>query len=115
MKITVIGQGYVGLPLAIAASQNSYIVSGFDINAEKIVQLSKGKSPIEDLKNEDIASAIAPSTRALKMSSENLPDICKAQYGSSAPKNQPIFSLPSDCSITGRTQLPHSFAPDRSR
>jgi UDP-N-acetyl-D-glucosamine dehydrogenase len=81
MKITVIGQGYVGLPLAIAASQNSYIVSGFDINAEKIVQLSKGKSPIEDLKNEDIASAIAakvyvPTTNPECINDSNVVVVC---------------------------------------
>ena len=81
MKITVIGQGYVGLPLAIAASQNSYIVSGFDTNAEKIVQLSKGKSPIEDLKNEDIASAIAakvyvPTTNPECINDSNVVVVC---------------------------------------
>ncbi len=36
MIITVVGQGYVGLPLAIAASKAQYKVYGLDTNNEKI-------------------------------------------------------------------------------
>ena len=49
MKIAVIGQGYVGLPLAIAAANAGYTVYGLDNNEEKISVLSSGKSIIEDL------------------------------------------------------------------
>ncbi len=40
MKIAVIGQGYVGLPLATAAAIPGHHVYGFDINSEVIEQLS---------------------------------------------------------------------------
>ena len=30
MKVTVVGQGYVGLPLAIASSEAGYTVFGLD-------------------------------------------------------------------------------------
>lgn len=40
-KICIIGLGYVGLPLAIEFSKY-YKVSGFDINSNRISQLSKG-------------------------------------------------------------------------
>ncbi|NBU53579.1 MAG: hypothetical protein EBS33_04315, partial [Alphaproteobacteria bacterium] len=36
MIITVVGQGYVGLPLAIAASEAGFKVFGLDKNDEKI-------------------------------------------------------------------------------
>jgi UDP-N-acetyl-D-glucosamine dehydrogenase len=58
MHITVVGQGYVGLPLAIAAYKADYIVYGLDSNHEKIKLLSAGISFIEDLSDEVIYGAI---------------------------------------------------------
>lgn len=46
--VAVVGLGYVGLPLAVRASERGYRVIGYDTNAEKIALLNKGKSPIED-------------------------------------------------------------------
>lgn len=58
MIITVVGQGYVGLPLAIAAAQAGYQVFGLDHNEEKVSLLSSGKSVIEDLNDEVIKQTI---------------------------------------------------------
>jgi len=58
MKITVVGQGYVGLPLAISASEAGIIVFGLDNNSEKIAVLNSGKSIIEDLSDEIIKKGI---------------------------------------------------------
>jgi UDP-N-acetyl-D-glucosamine dehydrogenase len=58
MQITVVGQGYVGLPLAIAASSAGYFVYGLDNNKEKIESLSIGKSIIEDLTDDVIKKSI---------------------------------------------------------
>lgn len=41
LKITVIGLGYVGLPLAVEFGKSRPVV-GFDINASRITQLQKG-------------------------------------------------------------------------
>jgi UDP-N-acetyl-D-glucosamine dehydrogenase len=49
MKITVIGQGYVGLPLAIASSEAGFTVFGLDNSDEKIAVLKSGKSISEDV------------------------------------------------------------------
>ena len=54
MQITVVGQGYVGLPLAIAASTAGNNVFGLDNNEIKIATLKSGKSFIEDLSDEVI-------------------------------------------------------------
>lgn len=48
-KIAVIGQGYVGLPLAIAAAENGYNVLGIEINEAKKNALNNGKSSTEDI------------------------------------------------------------------
>ncbi|TXH07099.1 MAG: nucleotide sugar dehydrogenase, partial [Candidatus Moraniibacteriota bacterium] len=46
--VAVIGLGYVGLPLALRASERGYDVIGFDTHKEKIALLKKDISPIED-------------------------------------------------------------------
>jgi len=58
MHITVVGQGYVGLPLSIAATTAGYIVNGLDNNREKIATLISGKSVIEDLSDQAIKKSI---------------------------------------------------------
>ena len=58
MQITVVGQGYVGLPLAIEASKAGFTVYGMDNNKEKIKFLNDGKSIIEDLTDEVIKKSI---------------------------------------------------------
>lgn len=46
--VAVIGLGYVGLPLALRASERGYKTIGFDTDKKKIALLEKGISPIED-------------------------------------------------------------------
>jgi UDP-N-acetyl-D-glucosamine dehydrogenase len=58
MKITVVGQGYVGLPIAIAAVDSGYTVYGLDIDEEKINSLANGISIIEDLTDYVIRESI---------------------------------------------------------
>ena len=57
-KIAVIGQGYVGLPLAIAAAESGYNVLGIEINDEKKNALNNGKSSIEDISNLQVSGQI---------------------------------------------------------
>jgi len=58
MKITVVGQGYVGLPLAIASFEAGFTVYGLDNNGEKIAVLKSGSSIIEDLSDEIIKKSV---------------------------------------------------------
>jgi UDP-N-acetyl-D-glucosamine dehydrogenase len=57
-KISVIGQGYVGLPLSISAANAGFEVTGIDINSEKISQINERKSPVEDITDSEINLAI---------------------------------------------------------
>ena len=57
-RIAVIGQGYVGLPLAISANGAGFEVIGIDSDAERISKLSTGKSPIEDVSSAKILKAL---------------------------------------------------------
>jgi len=58
MRLAVIGQGYVGLPLAIAAANVGHEVTGIDLNSSLVDRLRSGESPIEDLSDEEVHSAI---------------------------------------------------------
>jgi UDP-N-acetyl-D-glucosamine dehydrogenase len=59
MKVSVIGQGYVGLPLTLAISEIGHEVFGIDSNINVVKSLNSGKSHIEDISNGQIKSAIA--------------------------------------------------------
>jgi UDP-N-acetyl-D-glucosamine dehydrogenase len=81
MQITVVGQGYVGLPLAIAASIAKYTVFGLDNNREKISVLSSGKSTIEDLPDKSIKDGIEskrylPTTDSVVIKDSDIVLIC---------------------------------------
>jgi len=58
MEVTVVGQGYVGLPLAIYSSQTGYTVNGLDNSVQKVELLKSGKSIIEDLSDEIIKKSV---------------------------------------------------------
>jgi UDP-N-acetyl-D-glucosamine dehydrogenase len=48
-KVSVIGQGYVGLPLSITLSENGFKVFGIDANEKLVATLNQGLSHIEDV------------------------------------------------------------------
>ncbi len=58
-KVAVFGQGYVGLPVAVRATEVGFSVVGFDVDESKISGLSEGRSHVEDIKDEQIAMAIS--------------------------------------------------------
>ena len=46
MRVSVIGQGYVGLPLAVAAAKSGFEVDGVDTDLDKIEKIMSGNSGI---------------------------------------------------------------------
>jgi UDP-N-acetyl-D-glucosamine dehydrogenase len=57
--LAIIGQGYVGFPLAIAAVDAGWTVIGVDTNDDKVAQLNAGSSPVEDISDAQLNLAIA--------------------------------------------------------
>jgi UDP-N-acetyl-D-glucosamine dehydrogenase len=57
-KVVVIGQGYVGLPLAMAAAKSGFEVTGIDIDSDKIAGINNKKSPVEDVSDSEISAAL---------------------------------------------------------
>ena len=56
-RIAVIGQGYVGLPLSIAAAESGLQVTGIDIDQRKIESIQAFNSPVEDISDQRIQVA----------------------------------------------------------
>ena len=57
--LAIIGQGYVGLPLAMAAVDAGWAVIGVDNFAAKVAQINKGSSPVEDVSDAHLRAAIS--------------------------------------------------------
>jgi UDP-N-acetyl-D-glucosamine dehydrogenase len=53
-KVSVVGQGYVGLPLALAAAKMDYSVVGIDTDKKRVDNLQKGISDIEDIETDKL-------------------------------------------------------------
>lgn len=59
VKLVVVGQGYVGLPLAMRAVEVGMNVVGIDFDQRKIDALNAGESYVEDISNEQLQAARA--------------------------------------------------------
>lgn len=55
-KIAIIGLGYVGLPLAVAFAEH-FSVTGFDINSQRIEQLSNHQDLTQEVSHEQLKQA----------------------------------------------------------
>src|SRR5574338_131100 len=58
-RVGVIGQGYVGLPLALVFREAGFPVIGFDLDPVKVEALSRGESYIKQIGPERVAAAVA--------------------------------------------------------
>jgi UDP-N-acetyl-D-glucosamine dehydrogenase len=59
LRIAVIGQGYVGLPLAMRAFEVGHDVIGIDLDANRVRRLNDGDSFIEDVESSVLKLALA--------------------------------------------------------
>jgi UDP-N-acetyl-D-glucosamine dehydrogenase len=57
MKVTIIGQGYVGLTIASFAAKHFQVI-GFDSDENRVLSLNNGISHIEGVESSDIFSAV---------------------------------------------------------
>jgi len=54
MRVAIIGQGYVGLTIAVGAASAGHKVTGFDVNHDLVGQLNSGVSHIEGISDSDL-------------------------------------------------------------
>jgi nucleotide sugar dehydrogenase len=60
-KVAVVGQGYVGLPLAVRAAELGFRVVGYDTSRERVDALRAGRSYVEDIPDEELRRALGAS------------------------------------------------------
>lgn len=120
--IAIVGQGYVGLPLAMAACKAGWKVIGFDTDLGKIENLRQGRSLVEDVHDSTIklyleaglyvpvsdASAISECSIAIvcvptPLSEEGLPDL---SFVSSAVETIAMFAKDKLLLINESTSYP---------
>lgn len=58
-SVVVVGQGYVGLPMALRASETGLKVFGLDTNAGVVAALNSGRSHIDDVSDGELSAGIA--------------------------------------------------------
>jgi len=64
-KVGVVGLGYVGLPLCLLFSEESFPVTGFDIDKKKVDRLTEGASYIARIAAGDVQAARKKGFRAV--------------------------------------------------
>lgn len=56
--VVVVGQGYVGLPVAMRAAEQGFKVVGVDVDLPRIAMLQSGNSYVDDISDAQLANAI---------------------------------------------------------
>jgi UDP-N-acetyl-D-glucosamine dehydrogenase len=59
MKVLVVGQGYVGLPLAMRAVDAGHDVVGYEVAEHRVKRLQAAETYVEDVPSEALAAALA--------------------------------------------------------
>jgi UDP-N-acetyl-D-glucosamine dehydrogenase len=120
-KAVVVGQGYVGLPLAVQAVNRGFDVVGFDVDHERIKLISAGTSTIEDISDAQLQAALdtgrfRPTTDSADCAGfdyavisvptplrEGVPDL---SYIESATRSLAVHLRPGACIILESTTYP---------
>lgn len=109
MKIAVIGQGYVGLPIAISAANSGFNVIGFDIDGALVANLNSGTSHIHDIADTDIRKVIDSGNYQASFDSVDLQNAEVVVIAVPTPLNElrlPDLSfLESVCDLLGKNLL----------
>jgi UDP-N-acetyl-D-glucosamine dehydrogenase len=57
-QVSIIGQGYVGFPLAVLLANSNFKVVGYDSNLKLVKNINTGLSHIEDISNDQIGEIV---------------------------------------------------------
>jgi UDP-N-acetyl-D-glucosamine dehydrogenase len=58
VRVVIVGQGYVGLPLAVRAAQVGHTVIGYDVDTERVKRLAAGESYVDDITSAELQSVL---------------------------------------------------------
>ena len=57
-SVVIVGQGYVGLPVAVEAARSGFSVVGYDVDIDKVTQLRNGISHVEDISSDRLGAVL---------------------------------------------------------
>jgi len=72
--VGIIGQGYVGLPLALVFEEAGFRVRGFDLDPKKVDALTRGESYIRHIGSDRVAAAIGRGRFSVTTNFDQLAD-----------------------------------------
>jgi len=75
VRVGIIGQGYVGLPLAMTMAEAGLDVTGYDIDEGKITSLAEGRSYIDDVSDEVLQTHMQSGRFRARSSFDDLADM----------------------------------------
>ena len=118
-RIGIIGQGYVGFPLALLFHEAGFPVTGFDVDPRKVDALRKGESFIKHIGAERVAAAVKSGRYQATTDFDGLQDcdaiaICvPTRSGSTASRTTPTSTPPDgrSRSASGRVSSSSSSRP----
>ncbi|WP_338702285.1 NAD(P)-binding domain-containing protein [Streptomyces sp. Q6] len=84
-RTAILGQGYVGLPLAIRAAQAGHHVIGYETDAAHVARLQSATSPSPNVPDTHLAAALANGTYTPTMNPSDLTDFDVAVIAVPAP------------------------------
>lgn len=58
VNVVIVGQGYVGLPLAIETARAGHATTGLDLDSQLVARLSKGISHVDDISDDEIRAVL---------------------------------------------------------
>ncbi len=106
-KLSLIGLGYVGMPIAVAFAKKLDVI-GFDINAEKIGLYKQGTDPTNEVGNEAIANTTVDFTADESRLKEAKFHIVAVPTPVHADKTPDLLPVEGASKILGRNLTPGS-------
>lgn len=92
-KVVVIGQGYVGLPVAMRAVEVGYKVVGLDVDKRRIDALMQGESYVGDIPDVELRSALVSGQYKASMSYADAEDFDVAVITVPTPLRESVPDL----------------------
>lgn len=76
--VTVVGLGYVGLPLAVLSAKNGYVTQGLEHSAEKVELVNHGENFLQDefLKENFTSGMVKASTKPVILKKSDILIVC---------------------------------------
>ena len=80
-RIVIVGLGYAGLPMAVEFARAGFRVTGYDVDTAKVDLISRGKSPVSNVSDAEIAALrsgekLAASTHPSVLDKADVAVIC---------------------------------------